>query len=52
MPFFSLTILVLACPTAPQAPISLFDGISLAGWNNYVIRCEGPRTSLWLNDVD
>ncbi len=51
MPFFSLTILVLACPTAPQAPISLFDGISLAGWNNYVIRCEGPRTSLWLNDV-
>jgi putative membrane-bound dehydrogenase-like protein len=35
----------------PSDMAELGPALNYGGWNNYVIRCEGPRIRLWVNDI-
>ena len=35
----------------PSDMTELGPALNYGGWNNYVIRCEGPRIRLWVNDI-
>ena len=36
---------------APDASVKEAELVRAGDWNDYVIRCEGPRIQLWLNGV-
>jgi hypothetical protein len=36
---------------APDASVKEAELVRTNDWNDYVIRCEGPRIQLWLNGV-